>query len=151
MPVAGGVEDRHCFLGDASQLLGASARPAEEAQERELELRAQLEPWSVRTRSGAGEDRLGALELTGAAERDAELALELEPEGVGFRQQRDCTLEEVDGRRSVAALPRSQAGAAEQRPGVEREACRMRVGRVDVEPETDCPFEVEADELVGPF
>ena len=65
-----------------------------------------------------GEDRVGARELAGLGQRDAELHRQVAPGGVFLGQQRHRALEQVDRRADVSA--RERAGARRSRAGSRR-------------------------------
>ena len=151
--VACRLEDRDRYSRGGKQLLRPAARLAEHTNVRELEASAELgaaiacdgpdvrccrEPCS----------RFG--EPAGTAKRDAELAQQLEPEGVTLGQELRRPFEELEGSRDVAALPGLDPCRAEACPRPVGEPTCVLVEPAEVGPAAVGLLEVVAEELVGP-
>jgi hypothetical protein len=128
-------EDRHRPARKLEDAVGVSSGPAEEADVLELEPGAELEAALAAAGAaacGLGENALGPPEVAGAAQGDAQLAHQLEPEGVVFAEERRGAAEKIDGRRRVAAPPRLESRGTEAKARGHCKPGGATVGRIEV-------------------
>ena len=122
-------EDRHRPARKLEDAVGVSSGPAEEADVLELEPGAELEAALAAAGAaacGLGENALGPPEVAGAAQGDAELAHQLEPEGIVFAEKRAARPRRLT---AAGASPRRHAlspAAPRRKPAAPRAALRDR-------------------------
>ena len=118
----------------------------------ELETSAQFESAIAGVGCGlrcCGECLVGATELAGRQQRQAELAAQFQPNGVALREEPSRAAEQVDCGRRVAALPGFDAGRAQPSTGVGCEPPCTAVEPAQLGSQAVSLLEVVADELVG--
>ena len=149
--VAHSFEDRHGLARNLEQAAGMPSGVTEEADILELQPGPELEAALTTTGAEAcclGENTLGASQVAGAAQRDAKLAHQLEPERIVLPEERDGAAEKVDGCRRIAAPPRFEACGTEANARGHGKAGGAAVGGIEVRAPSCRLLEMVSDELV---